>query len=64
MRLQPESETRKMKVEKDIVKVKFKDGTEEDSHHIKISEMDGSKEDCKRAGQAILDWLEEGKKNG
>ena len=50
-----------MKVEKDIVKLKYKDGTEEDSHHIKISGMDGSKKDCKRVGQAILDWLEEGK---
>ena len=50
-----------MKVKKDIVKLKHKDGTEEDSPHIKITGMDGSKEDCKRAGQAILDWLEEGK---
>ena len=39
-----------MKVEKNIVKLKRKDGTEEDSHHIKITGMDGSKEDCKRVG--------------
>ena len=51
----------KMKVEKGIVRLKYKDGTEEDSRHIKITGMDGSKEDCKRVGQAILDWLEEGK---
>jgi len=52
-----------MKVEKGIIKLKYKDGTEEDSRHILVSGMNGSKEDCKRAGQAILDWLEEEKKN-
>ena len=50
-----------MKIKKGTTNLKHKDGTSENSRYISIINLDGNQENCKHAGQAILDWINERK---